>query len=420
MSTLKLSYIDGSGKEETVMVSGSRFTIGRHSSCDLTIADGRLSREHIVIERTDAGYSAADMGSSNGTELNGAELIGREQLRNGDVLDLGGVRVNIQLESGLAAATPVMQEQNAVEPISGLAKGVAASEPNGLGFPMVYLLAAPILGLIVLAFAAGLFIVFSDNNGGNASAQNFEDPIDEDTPKRTNKKGQIDDEPPPASTNQATPATTPTGQNVRTPDNTAPAGSVAMVEQHASGFLRHIAENDPTAFLTADQAKRVDAKIKQLAGNSALAANIESARKNASQISSLAKAKGLAPGLVAVAAINKLGSSRGDALKTSQDMIEVLDKLETQIGSELSDEALLMIAAYEQGVAGDFLKMRNMLQNLSNEFSDSSRSIRTIWFLEQKGKISRPDYERALSFLAIGTIAQSPKDFGVNTEPLRF
>jgi hypothetical protein len=99
-------------------------------------------------------------------------------------------------------------------------------------------------------------------------------------------------------------------------------------------------------------------------------------------------------------------------------MAPIFGKLNIQIGSELADDCLLMVAAYEQGAAGDTMKLRNMLQNLANEVSESSRTIRTIWFLEKRQKITGAEFDRALTFLAIGTLAQNPKDFGVNVDVL--
>ena len=95
-------------------------------------------------------------------------------------------------------------------------------------------------------------------------------------------------------------------------------------------------------------------------------------------------------------------------------------KLARNVGDEFSDDSLLAIAAYEQGAAGKTLEMRNMLQGLTGSISQSSRRIRTIWFLKDNGKISETQFEFALRFLAVGTIAQNPKDFGVNAEAVKF
>jgi hypothetical protein len=64
--------------------------------------------------------------------------------------------------------------------------------------------------------------------------------------------------------------------------------------------------------------------------------------------------------------------------------------------------------------------MRNMLQDLATKMPDLARDIRTIWYLKKQGKISDGEYDMAVRFLAVGTIAQNPKDFGVNAEPLSF
>ena len=192
----------------------------------------------------------------------------------------------------------------------------------------------------------------------------------------------------------------------------------AKVEQDGAAFLRRIAQNEPKAFLTTDQAQRVNVRVKQIGKGSGLADNINAARKNAPQLKTLATAKNLKPQFLAVAAIVKLGSSRGDVMQAAQSVADVYDKLATQIGSEFSDDALLMVAAFDQGEAGDTMKMRNMLQDLATKSNEGVRTIRTIWWLEKNGKITPAEFDRALNFLAIGTITQNPKDFGVNAEAL--
>ena len=81
----------------------------------------------------------------------------------------------------------------------------------------------------------------------------------------------------------------------------------AKVEQAAAAFLRRIAQKDPNAFLTADQSQKVSGKIKQIGSTSAIADNINSARKNAAQLKSLATAKNLKPQLLATARAISLG-----------------------------------------------------------------------------------------------------------------
>ena len=191
------------------------------------------------------------------------------------------------------------------------------------------------------------------------------------------------------------------------------------IELNSTLFLRRIAQNDQTAFLTSEQAQILNSKIKQFGSSAALADNIKSAKANAAQIQSLANSKNLKPQFLAVAALAKLGNSRGNVLQTAQSMAEILDKLSTQVGSELANDSLLVIAAFDQGAAGEFLKMRNMLQQLSKSIPGKRAHYSHNLVLHKKRQNSEAQYETSLTILAIGTITQKPKDFDVNAEELK-
>ena len=71
----------------------SYFTIGRASSCQLTLDHPMVSREHAEIVRQDAGHSIRDLGGMNGTFINGKRVVGREMLHTGDVIQIGPFRL---------------------------------------------------------------------------------------------------------------------------------------------------------------------------------------------------------------------------------------------------------------------------------------------------------------------------------------
>ena len=69
----------------------SRFTIGRESACDMTLADDTVSRWHASLERSAAGWLLADLGSTNGTRLNGWRVNHPTWVRPGDMVSFGSV-----------------------------------------------------------------------------------------------------------------------------------------------------------------------------------------------------------------------------------------------------------------------------------------------------------------------------------------
>jgi len=69
----------------------SRFTIGREPACDMTLADETVSRWHASLERNADGWLLADLGSTNGTRLNGWRVNHPTWVRSGDMVSFGGV-----------------------------------------------------------------------------------------------------------------------------------------------------------------------------------------------------------------------------------------------------------------------------------------------------------------------------------------
>ena len=418
MVELRLKYKDPSGDEREIVVNETKFVVGRHSECDLTIADGRLSREHLLIERFGDVFVITDKGSSNGTTLNEDPLDQPKAIKNRDKLELGGYEIEIliiddQAGDEEAAAEPKLSPESTLPTAVGTSAGTPAS-----GIPKSIFIIAPAMGVLILV-TLGVIIFVTSGKKTPVDNSNFiysGDPEETPKPRKTPEPGTSPvngggTEIPTTVPTPADPGNTPA---VPTPANLDDAGKT---EANAAAFLRKAAANDPKAFVTGAQAQILNAKIKSLAGSSALASNISSARKNAAAIKSLAGSKNLKPQFLAVAAITKLGGSSGDVLATAQSMADTLDKLAVQVGNELGDDCLLMMAAYDQS---DPMKMRNMLQNLVTKMPESSRTIRTIWFLQKNGNITQAEYDLALRFLAVGTIAQNPRDFGVNTDGLAF
>jgi Protein of unknown function (DUF3662)/FHA domain len=74
-------------------------TIGRSSDCTVVLTDPNVSRRHAEIRRIGDGYSLVDLGSTNGTEVNG-QRIAETALMNGDVIGVGETRLTFERRLG--------------------------------------------------------------------------------------------------------------------------------------------------------------------------------------------------------------------------------------------------------------------------------------------------------------------------------
>jgi hypothetical protein len=82
--------------------SARPFTIGRDRDCDLFVPDPTVSRLHARFERVNAkdGWLLADLGSKNGTTLNGWRVREPVQVRPGDRVKFGAVTFVMHEHSG--------------------------------------------------------------------------------------------------------------------------------------------------------------------------------------------------------------------------------------------------------------------------------------------------------------------------------
>jgi hypothetical protein len=86
------------GQDTEVRLEKSVITLGRHSSNDIVVSDGSVSRMHAQIRHVNDGYILFDAGSSAGTFVNG-NRISQKRLQTGDVISLGSVDVIFLAES---------------------------------------------------------------------------------------------------------------------------------------------------------------------------------------------------------------------------------------------------------------------------------------------------------------------------------
>ena len=82
-------------------------TIGRSAGNELVLADAEVSRRHARVVRRADGYAVEDIGSTNGTFVNGQRISHLTLLQDGDTIDLGDtVRLRFVSSPGAPPAPP--------------------------------------------------------------------------------------------------------------------------------------------------------------------------------------------------------------------------------------------------------------------------------------------------------------------------
>ncbi len=69
--------------------AGRTLVLGRGPGCDLDVADPTVSRRHAALRRGDGAWAIEDLGSRNGTWVNGWRVSGRHVVEPGDAVRLG-------------------------------------------------------------------------------------------------------------------------------------------------------------------------------------------------------------------------------------------------------------------------------------------------------------------------------------------
>ncbi len=81
-----------------LVVGPAGVTLGRSRQCDVTVDDPNVSRTHAEVRPRGGSWVLSDLGSTNGSRLNGQRVEGSEVLKPGDEIELGTTVLQFELE----------------------------------------------------------------------------------------------------------------------------------------------------------------------------------------------------------------------------------------------------------------------------------------------------------------------------------
>ncbi len=111
---------EGELEGERWVLDQKRVTIGRAPDCDIVLPRRQVSRHHARIERVDEGYLLRDLGSKNGTYVNGQRVEGEpHRLNDGDE-----IQIALYVKLGFVAADATVPLE-----LTGPYRGLHVDEP---------------------------------------------------------------------------------------------------------------------------------------------------------------------------------------------------------------------------------------------------------------------------------------------------
>ena len=117
------------GKQQAVPLKPGKILIGRHDDCQIRIPAANVSRHHCEVVTGGTGVRIRDLGSSNGTFVNGHKVDSAE-LSPGDVLEIGTLLFVVRIGGNPASIDPEALSQHVKSASGSAGAGADAATVN--------------------------------------------------------------------------------------------------------------------------------------------------------------------------------------------------------------------------------------------------------------------------------------------------
>lgn len=136
MLVLQVFIMRNGAFEGTEMITGAQIDIGREPTCALHLDDEGVSRRHAQLFEHNGQLGVRDLGSANGTRVNGEPISGARAIGPRDDIAIGAFTLKVKVMSGQARAAapsaPIIQGGDPTRVVQGPPAGAAARSPQPL------------------------------------------------------------------------------------------------------------------------------------------------------------------------------------------------------------------------------------------------------------------------------------------------
>ena len=117
---VRMLVVQGKPHGKTLLFPLGEFVFGRGEECHVRPNSDWVSRQHCLLRVTTGDASIRDLGSRNGTLVNGERVLGERRLSNGDQIQVGPLVFDVTLEETITltdAAIPTLGSSQSHVPL---------------------------------------------------------------------------------------------------------------------------------------------------------------------------------------------------------------------------------------------------------------------------------------------------------------
>ena len=131
MLQAELKILGGKHQGKSIPLSTKKFLVGREQDCHLRPNSDMVSRHHCVFSIDDYAVRLRDLGSTNGTRVNGELLRGEVMLKSGDQIGIGKLELELVVRQAVAAASkPVTKMSGSSAELDAIPRGTPVELPS--------------------------------------------------------------------------------------------------------------------------------------------------------------------------------------------------------------------------------------------------------------------------------------------------
>ena len=126
---VNLVVVRGKPQGKSLGFGCGEFVFGRGNECHIRPNSSWVSRQHCILRVTETAVQLRDLGSTNGTLINGKRLVGERTLTHGDQIQIGPLVFQLRVLSSQSETGNLLLD-TAETPVLGADLDATASSPT--------------------------------------------------------------------------------------------------------------------------------------------------------------------------------------------------------------------------------------------------------------------------------------------------